>query len=45
MALLPHDPSGMSSPRLGAAEHLNITPGGKVNVKSFNLGSCQLPED
>jgi len=24
-------------------EHLNITPDGKVNVKSFNAGSCQPP--
>jgi hypothetical protein len=45
MDLLPHDLSGMSSPRLGAVEHFNITPGGKANVKSFNLGSCQPPED
>jgi hypothetical protein len=26
-------------------EHVNVTPGGRVNVKSFNLGNCQPPQD
>ena len=33
------------SVKVQAVEHFNLTPGGKVNVKSFNLGGCQLPED
>lgn len=28
--------------KVQVVEHVNITPGGKVNVKSFNLGSCEL---
>jgi hypothetical protein len=43
--LVIHPASGGVSAKVQATEHLNITPGGKVNVKSFNLGSCQLPSE
>jgi hypothetical protein len=42
--LVIHPASGGVSAKVQAVEHFNITPGGKVNVKSFNLGSCQLPQ-
>jgi hypothetical protein len=40
-----HAASGGVYAKVQAVEHLNVTPGGKVNVKSFNLGSCQPPQD
>ena len=43
--LVIHPVSGGVSAKVQAVEHFNITPGGKVNVKSFNVGSCQLPAE
>jgi hypothetical protein len=43
--LVIHPASGGVSAKVKAVEHVNITPGGKVNVTSLNLGSCQLPRD
>jgi hypothetical protein len=43
--LVIHPVSGGVSAKVQVVEHFNITPGGKINVKSFNFGSCQLPED
>jgi hypothetical protein len=40
-----HTASGGVYAKVQAIEHLNVTPSGKVNVKSFNLGSCQPPQD
>jgi hypothetical protein len=40
-----HAASGGVYAKVQAVEHLDVTPGGKVNVKSFNLGSCQPPQD
>jgi len=40
-----HTASGGVYAKVQAIEHLNITPSGKVNVKSFNLGGCQPPQD
>jgi hypothetical protein len=40
-----HKASGGVYAKVQAVEHLNVTPSGKVNVKSFNLGSCQPPQD
>jgi len=40
-----HTASGGVYAKVQAVEHLNITPSGQVNVKSFNLGSCQPPAD
>jgi len=40
-----HPASGGVYAKVQVIEHINITPGGKVNVKSFNLGSCQSPQD
>ena len=40
-----HTASGGVYAKVQVIEHLNITPSGKVNVKSFNLGSCQPPQD
>jgi len=40
-----HTASGGVYAKVQAVEHLNITPSGQVNVKSFNLGSCQPPQD
>lgn len=43
--LVIHPASGGVSAKVQAIEHINITPSGQVNVKSFNLGSCQLPAE
>lgn len=43
--LVIHPVSGGVFAKVQAVEHVNITPGGKANVKSLNLGGCQLPED
>jgi hypothetical protein len=40
-----HTASGGVYAKVQAIEHFNITPSGKVNVKSFNLGGCQPPQD
>jgi hypothetical protein len=40
-----HSTSGGVYAKVQVIEHFNVTPGGKVNVKSFNLGSCQPPQD
>ena len=40
-----HTASGGVYAKVQFIEHLNITPGGQVNVKSFNLGGCQPPQD
>jgi hypothetical protein len=40
-----HTASGGVYAKVQAIEHVNVTPGGKVNVKSFNLGNCQSPQD
>ena len=40
-----HPASGGMYAKVQVIEHINITPGGKVNVKSFNLGGCQPPQD
>jgi hypothetical protein len=40
-----HTASGGVYAKVQAIEHLNITPSGQVNVKSFNLGNCQPPQD
>jgi len=40
-----HPASGGVYAKVQAIEHINITPSGKVNVTSFNLGSCQSPQD
>jgi hypothetical protein len=38
-----HAASGGVHAKVQAIEHFNVTPGGKVNVKSFNPGNCQPP--
>ena len=40
-----HTASGGVYAKVQVIEHVNVTPGGKVNVKSFNLGGCQPPQD
>jgi hypothetical protein len=40
-----HTASGGVYAKVQVIEHFNITPGGKVNVKSFNVGGCQPPQD
>lgn len=40
-----HPASGGVYAKVQVMEHLNITPSGKVNLKSFNLGSCQTPSE
>jgi hypothetical protein len=35
--------SGGVYAKVQAIEHVNVTPGGKVNVKSFNRGNCLPP--
>ena len=40
-----HTASGGVYAKVQLVEHVNVTPGGKVNVKSFNLGGCQPPQD
>ena len=38
-----HTASGGVYAKVQIIEHLNVTPGGKMNVQSFNVGSCQPP--
>jgi hypothetical protein len=43
--LVIHTASGGVYAKVQLTEHLNITPGGKINVKSFNFGGCVPPQD